>query len=153
MRPCPTCGHLAASRSHKDHAFLFRVIGVAAQMWPETHPFQPSGGSASERAENLRGWLLVEADWTDSTDIFVEDGDDPQTIVRVIRQARQLLEGSTRYMRMRQIHGGVRIIRPRSLDYATADKRQFQEVRRRIFEIVETTIGASVDAMRSAPVS
>lgn len=147
-RTCPTCGGAMHNRSPKDHRHLFFVIHVAATMWPETHPFQPSGATEYDRAENLRGWLLVEAGWTDHVDILAADGDKPETIVNTVRQARALLETSTRYLKMVQIPGGVRVIRPRSINEDTAGKSRFEAVRRHVFEIIEAIVGITVDEIK-----
>ena len=41
-------------------------------MWPHSHKFQPQGPTEYDRGENLRGWLLVEAGYSETLEYDAE---------------------------------------------------------------------------------
>jgi len=127
-------------RSTKEHRLLFAIIRRAAEQWP--HPLE--GGSIDEQAAWLRGWLEVEAGHTEQIDI---EGAENLT-VPVVKSAKAFLRGSTGYLRMVRIPGGLRIIRPASIKYEEMGKKDFQALADRIYEIIEVEIGVPVAQLK-----
>jgi hypothetical protein len=42
----------------------------------------------------------------------------------------------------------VRVLIPKSLDYKTAGKRQFEDVRSAVYSIIETVLGVDVETLK-----
>lgn len=127
-------------RSTKEHRLLFAVIRRAAENWP--HPME--GGSLEEQASWLRGWLEVEAGHTEEVDI---EGAENITLP-VVKAAKSFLRGSTGYVRLKRIPGGLRIIRPASIKYEEMGKKEFQALADRIYEIIQAVLGVSVEQLK-----
>lgn len=133
---CPTCGAPAKHRSDPEHKLLFAVIRRAAESWPR----KLEGGTLDAQADYLRGWLEVEAGWSESVDI---DGPEHVT-VPVVRAARSMMTGTTGYIRMVQTETGVRVIRPRSINYRQVGKKEFGALAERIYQIIEVELGIKI---------
>ena len=43
---------------------------------------------------------------------------------------------------------GIRVLIPKSLDYKTAGKRQFEDVRSAVYTIIESVLGVDIDTLK-----
>lgn len=150
---CPTCGNADPfDRSDEAHGHFFAAVKSAYFQWPERAEFQPTSET------HLRGWLLVEAGHKLSMDI-----DGPKNItVATVRLVRELLreqggsETALVAMRMYQTKTGVRVVVPKSISKSgpkRIGKREFTEVSRKVYEIVEQIVGVPVDQLVKAHVA
>lgn len=143
---CPHCKQPWLHRSDADHGMFWATINSACKNWPSEHPFQPSGVNDKDRADNLYGWLLVEVGYADVGDI---ESHEIYAIDVGLRAARRTVKGKKlHYWRMRETPTGWQLITPKSLDYKTAGKRQFEDVRSAVYEIIESVLGVPVETLK-----
>lgn len=137
---CPTCGAPVRQRSDASHKHFFAVIAEAFRQWPTTAEFQP------EDAEHLRSYLLVKARHFDKLDVRCKNSDAIGLKTQLDAVIRAFCDGKPPL-----IHAypwGLRIFKPRSISYATADRKVFQAVSEAVFEIIEATLGVKVEDMK-----
>ena len=139
---CPACGFVLPPHRHRSephHNLFFAVIARAFDSWPESAKFQP------EDAEHLRSYLLIKAGHFIKLDLVAENPDalsledQLRTIVRTISDKPPL---------MHSYEWGVRIFWARSLSYAAADRKTFNEVCDKVFEIISITLGVPIETMK-----
>lgn len=135
MTVCDKCGGPARHRSDEAHGLLFAAITAAFSQWPHKHRFQP------ESPEHLRAWLLVEAGHVDFVDVDLTTYDVPTELaeklaVSTVKAARSLLSDKIK-PRVYRTLDGIRLVAPRSIDYKTLGKREFQDVAQRVYEVIE----------------
>ena len=147
MRHCPDCGSVFPDetephRSDADHRMFWSIVHRAFENWPEQHQFCPMD------ANELYGWLLVEAGHCVSGE--VEDKD----INAIRKSARTFLdlagesEHPIYYMRLVATKKGVKVTIPKSLRYKVVKKRQFEDTRSKVYEIIETVLGVAVETLK-----
>lgn len=128
---CPNC-----SRSGEEHNFHFAMIAAAFANWPHSHRFQPMN------PEHLRGWLYVEAGFSNSADIV-----GPEAItVDVVKATRSIVNPFT-YIRMARTDEGLRITAPRSIKKKELGRKEFREVQDKVAAIIESVVGVPVDRL------
>jgi len=142
---CPTCGNADPFDASPEHrGLVMAVIKMAFSNWPESHAFQPTS------PEHLRGWLCIEVGHKLSVDI---DGAKNIT-VRTVASVRSLLlemgssEAALIAMRMYETKTGIRVVVPKSMSSKgpkRIGKREFEDLSRKIFEIVETVTGVEIE--------
>jgi hypothetical protein len=132
-------------RSDKDHAMHRALIRKAFQNWPEDHRFQP------DDEDHLYGWLLIEAGAKACVEVESKDVDVAKAV------ARGIFEVTKRRIHCMRIFPagdtGLRICVPDSLAYEEAGKRKFEETRRAVYEIIETTLGVKIETLKRARVA
>ena len=137
---CPTCSSPLRQRSDASHRLFFAVIAEAFKQWPETAEFQP------EDAEHLRAYLLVKAKHYDSLDVRCKNSDAIGLRMQLDAVIRQFCDGKPPLMHA--YPWGVRTFKPRSLAYAKCDRKTFNAVSERVYELIEAAIGVKVDDLR-----
>jgi len=137
---CPTCGQASRHRSDADHRMFWAVMKLAYDNWPE-HEFEPLGIS------HLYGWLLIEAGYIHEPPIEIEsrNKDFVRDIVMALFPA---IKSKIHCIRFVPTAKGVRVLVPKSLDYKTAGKRQFEDVRSKVYEIIESVLGVPVETLK-----
>jgi hypothetical protein len=119
---------------------LHAIVTLAYQNWPEDHEFQPMG------RDHLYGWLLIEAG---HHELPVEiESRNPVIVRNILAAVFPIMKSKIHCIRFQPTAKGVRVLIPKSLDYKTAGKRQFEDVRGRIYEILETVLGVSVETLK-----
>lgn len=119
---------------------MFGLIAKAADQWPESHPFQPAD------AEHLRAWLLVEARYHDTEFLaYPEECAASPAIKSLFKLA---VEASYSAFTRKRGHafirisaGGVEILTPRSIDFATISQKEFGPIREAVEVIIESALG------------
>lgn len=150
MRSCPECGAIFGKpRSVADHRRFFGLIGKAFHQWPSAHPFQPSS------AEQLRAYLLVEAQYHDATPVFVELDCFPEdakgSALKLVSLAVEasiaaaLSQGSYAFTRV--VGDTITVLKPKSINFHSLAQKEFAPLREKIEEIIETTIGVTADQL------
>lgn len=147
---CPHCGceidfAPVSQRSSADHNMFWATVAKACQSWPHSHRFQPTGVSPKDRVNNLYGWLLVEIGYVDTLDI---ESHEVHAVDVGFRVARRKKDSKIHYWRLTQTETGWQLITPRSTNKLTAGKRQFEDVRSRVYEIIEVTLGVKVEDLK-----
>lgn len=139
---CRECGAPMRQRSDIDHRMFWAIVHRAFSNWPEQHPFCPMDAS------ELYGWLLIEAKHCVSGEI-------KETAINAIRKSARVfldLAGESEhpiyYMRLAPTKHGVKVTIPKSLSYKSVGKRQFEDVRSRVYEIIEVTLGVKVEDLK-----
>ncbi len=135
---CQACG--AEKRSAPEHNLLFVVIEEAFQNWPEAHPFRPVD------AEHLRAWLCIEADHVETMDVSDLSDADPAVVVAM---AMFFTHGKKNF-RLKTRGNRLIAFRPMTLKKRELGVHQFRVVERKIFEIIETITGISVDTFKAS---
>lgn len=136
---CDKCGSPVRHRSDPHHRLFFSVVAKAFDSWPERATFQPTD------AEHLRSYLLVKAGHYDKLDIRCDNPD----AFSLEDQLRAIL--STVANRPPLLHTypwGVRAFWPRSISYAAADRKIFNDVSSKVFEILEATLGVPIETLK-----
>jgi hypothetical protein len=147
---CPHCGtELTKVRSIRDHRRFFGIIAATYNQWPERNEFQPTS------AEHLRAWLLCRAGYHKVQMIPVEFAEDQPGLMKLVSLA---VEGSVKaalsegdYAFTRPYGAGIAVFRPKSMDFATMDQKDFGPLREAVEQIIEAEIGVkSDDLLREA---
>lgn len=131
---CKSCGQPIKGRSHPDHRRLFALIQAAYDQWPETAHFQPIN------AEHLRSWLICSAGPEfRRVNTFDLDGVDDKTRALVLS-----------IMKDEHTHGGIKgdllyKVQPTSMKFDKMAQKQFAALRQAIEDVIEQTLGVSVD--------
>ena len=142
MNPCPQCPFVESehrSRSTPHHRLFFSVIARAFESWPESEKFQP------EDAEHLRSYLLIKAGHFTKLDLRCENPDamsledQLRAIIRTISDKPPL---------MHSYEWGVRIFWSKSMSYSAADRKTFNEVCDKVFEIISVTLGVTIETLK-----
>ena len=143
---CPHCKQPWLHRSDADHGMFWAIVTKACKNWPETHPFKPNGLTDEDRVNNLYGWLLVEVGYVDVGDI---ESHEAHNVNAGLHTARRVVKGKKlHYWRLIETPTGWQLIVPKSLDYKTAGKRQFEDVRSKVYEIIETVLGTPIETLK-----
>lgn len=136
---CPHCKQPWQHRSDADHRMFWSILELAYQNWPE-HEFQPLGKM------HLYGWLLIESGWHEPPiEIESRNKDFIRDIVMSLFPA---LKSKIHCIRFSPTAKGVRVLIPKSLDYKTAGKRQFQDVRAKVYEVIESVLQVPVETLK-----
>lgn len=136
---CPSCGSPMRQRSNPHHRFFFAAIQRAFENWPEGEKFIP------EDADHLRSYLLIRAGWFQKLDLRVDNPD----AVSLEDQLRSIIK--TVADKPPLIHTypwGCRLFWPRSISYAAADRKEFNQVCDKVFEIISEKLGVSVNELK-----
>lgn len=136
---CSQCGSPLRHRSDPHHRMFFSVIAKAFDSWPESARFQPVS------AEHLRSYLLIKANHFNKLDVECENPD----AFALEDQLRGILQAVTdKPPLMHTYSWGVRIFWPKSISYAAADRKVFNEVSEKVFEILEATLGVPIETLK-----
>lgn len=143
VESCPECGVvLADARQHRSdphHRLFFAVLDRALENWPEGEKFQP------EDSEHLRSYVLIKAGHFINLDLRCENPDalsledQLRAIIRTVSEKPPL---------MHSYQWGVRLFWPKSLSYAAVDRKTFNEVSEKVFEIISVTLGVPIEQMK-----
>ncbi len=139
---CADCGSTRLAgrhRSDSDHGMFWAVVERAYENWPESAGFQPSS------KDHLYGWLLIEARHLESAEV---ESDDTDTVLAAGKAFFKLAGRKIHCVRMYRMEHGVRIVIPKSLSYRAADKRTFEDVRSKVYEIIEATLGVPIETLK-----
>jgi hypothetical protein len=118
---------------------FFSVIARAFDSWPESAKFHP------ESAEHLRSFLLIKAQHFNKLDVECENPD----AMNLEDQLRAIIKAVTdKPPLMHTYPWGVRIFWPRSISYAAADRKVFNEVSEKVFEIIESILGVPIETLK-----
>ena len=139
MTTCPACGETKTRRGDAHHRLFFAVIAKAWDSWPESAKFQP------ETPEHLRSYLLIKAGHFDKLDIRCDNPD----AISLEDQLRVIIKTvSDKPPLMHSYQWGVRVFWPKSISYAACDRRTFNEVSTKVFEILETMLGVPIETLK-----
>jgi hypothetical protein len=136
---CPTCPYVQ-QRSDADHRMFWSLMEIAHSSWPEHHEFQPLGKM------HLYGWLLTEAGWHEPP-IEIESRN-PDFIREIVTRIFPALKSKIHCIRFIPTAKGVTVLIPKSLDYKTAGKRQFEDVRSAVYDVIESVLGVPIETMK-----
>jgi hypothetical protein len=140
---CPTCPWQPRQhRSEIDHNMFFAVVKRAFESWPDDHHFCP----ADEK--ELYGWLLIEAGYCVSGEVNDKDTNAIRKSARVFMDLAGESNHPIYYMSLKATKRGVRVTIPRSLSYKTAGKRQFEDTRSKVYEVIESVLGVPVETLK-----
>lgn len=140
MTTCAHCGSPLRHRSDTHHRLFFSVIQRAFENWPESAKFQPSD------AEHLRSFLLIKAGHFDKLDLRCDNPD----AISLEDQLRAIIKTTSgdKPSLMHTYEWGVRIFWPKSISYAAADRKIFNEVSAKVFEILEAQLGVNIETLK-----
>jgi hypothetical protein len=136
---CPHCKQPWLHRSDADHRMLHAIVSLAYANWPEAHSFEPMG------RDHLYGWLLIQADHCTVVDI---ESRKPATIEATISAIFPAIKRRVHCIDVQPTAKGVRIRISDSLSYKEAGKRKFEDVRSKVYEIIEAVLGTNVEALK-----
>ena len=157
---CPHCGAgfvpeeapTRLPRSPKQHRAFFRMVRIAADNWPETHPFQPVGANRKAREEHMRAWLLVQAN---HKMIIGEPLDkvravsDWELVKRYVAVAMQpSAMHPYRFPREDAHTGALMVDVPRSIDWAALSHEDFKPVFDEVMFIIERETGLKIEFIK-----
>lgn len=141
---CAECGcevMFASHRSGADHRMFHAIVSLAYLNWPKRDDvYQPLG------RDNLYGWLLVEADYCEPP-VEIESRN-MEFVSAICARLLSALKDKVHYWRIVETPKGVQVILPKSLSYKTAGKRQFEDTRSAVYEIIETTLGVKIEDLK-----
>jgi hypothetical protein len=136
---CPHCKQYWQHRSDADHRMLHAIVSLAYTNWPEDHIFEPMG------RDHLYGWLLIQAEHCTAIDI---ESRKPATIEATIAAIFPAIKRRVHCIEVKPTAKGVRILISDSLSYKEAGKRKFEDVRAKVYEIIETTLGVKIEDLK-----
>jgi hypothetical protein len=139
---CSECGGPKQHRSDIDHGMFWAIITRAFKNWPEQHEFCPM-----DKYE-LYGWLLIEAEHCVSGLVEDKDTNAIRKSARTFLDLAGESEHPIYYMRLVVARNGVKVTIPKSLSYKTAGKRKFEDVRSKIYEIIEVTLNVKIEDLK-----
>lgn len=139
MTTCAHCGSPLRHRSDVHHRLFFGVLAKAFDCWPESAKFQPAD------AEHLRTYLLIKAGHFEKLDLRCDNPD----AISLEDQLRAIIKTiSDKPPLMHTYAWGVRIFYPKSISYAAADRKVFNEVSQKVFEILEAQLGVPIEELK-----
>lgn len=141
---CPNCGGPMKHRSGADHGMFWAVMQRAFENWPETHPFRP------ESKEHLYGYILIEVGYSDCTEV---ETDDKSIAIAVAKAIYGVTKREIHCMRVFGTGTGVRVCVPQSGDYAHAGKKKYEAMRSAVYEVIENTLGVTIEELKRARVA
>lgn len=136
---CPQCGGVFKQRSTKDHKMYWAILRSALKQWPAEHRAKPFS------VENLHGWLLIEVGHKECVDSETMDVDKE---METARRYNGLVGRRIHCMRAFPIPGGLRICVPGPFAYDKSGKREYETVRRAVYEVIENVLGVSVEQLK-----
>jgi hypothetical protein len=136
---CPTCKQPWQHRSDADHRMLHAIVSLAYSNWPEDHSFEPMG------RDHLYGWLLIQANHCTAIDI---ESRRPATIEATIAAIFPAIKRRVHCIEVKPTTKGVRIMISDSLSYKEAGKRKFEDVRSKVYEVIESVLGVPVEQLK-----
>ena len=142
---CAECGCEITPTPHRsdiDHRMFWAIVHRAFENWPEQHAF------CATDANELYGWLLVEAEHSVSGEVQDKDINAIRKSARAFLDLAGESEHPIYYMRLTPTKKGVKVTIPKSLRYKTVGKRQFEDVRSKVYEIIETVLGVQVETLK-----
>jgi hypothetical protein len=136
---CPTCKQPWQHRSDADHRMLHAIVSLAYSNWPEDHSFEPMG------RDHLYGWLLIQANHCTAIDI---ESRRPATIEATIAAIFPAIKRRVHCIEVKPTAKGVRISISDSLRYKEAGKKKFEDVRSKVYEVIESVLGVPVEQLK-----
>jgi hypothetical protein len=139
-------GRLSQPRNPKTHRLYFKVIAIAAALWPEGHEPEPKGD-----ADHLRAWLQCKAGCCHWYDFRTDDTD---TVIAFMKDIRG--EGKFAFaegIQVTPLHGGsppidkLRIYVPDTIEYDAMGEDKFRPIKDAVFEIIEMVLGVKVEIL------
>jgi len=132
-------------RSIEHHGLLFSIIRKAFETWPERHEYQP------QDAEHLRGWLLIRAGH--SVEHMMECDISNKEALSAAMQAVIFMgrahQSTTPHYEKFITPRGIKVVLPKSIN-KDVKKRDFEEISRRVFDVIEGVLGVEVETMKRA---
>jgi hypothetical protein len=121
---------------------FWAVLKLAYENWPTDHEFEPLG------RDHLYGWLLTEVGYH-HTPVPEIESRNPDFVREIVMSIYPALKSKVHCIRFIQTAKGVRVLIPKSLDYKTAGKRQFEDTRARVYEVIESVLGVPIETLKS----
>jgi hypothetical protein len=139
-RSCPHCKQPWQHRSDADHRMLHAIVSLAYANWPEDHSFEPMG------RDHLYGWLLIEAGHhEDPIDI---ESRRPEIVQATIAAIFPAVKRSIHCIQVVPTAKGIRVLIPKSLSYKSTGKRRFEDVRSKVYELIESVLGVPIETLK-----
>lgn len=139
---CVTCGTIIAHpRNYARRAKLFAFLPAVLNQWPA----EKTGFKPLDR-DHLRSWLLCEANFCE-VDELEFTGADPQRMVYQITAFMNRHHGH-KYVHYKETETGIRALIPKSISDAKCSEKDFLQVFNSIVEIVELTLGCSIETLK-----
>jgi hypothetical protein len=139
---CPTCKQVVPHpRNYERHKVLWALLKPALYYWPESETFQPND------TEHLRARLLVQVGWRESEDLHISGGNSRKRTLDVTLAFLNRKRPKPA-VHWEQLPDGIRVFWPRSVAYNKCSEDQFKKILNKITEVIENTIGVSVEQMR-----
>jgi hypothetical protein len=137
---CPTCKQPWLHRSDADHRMLHAIVSIAYTNWPESHEFEPMG------RDHLYGWLLIQAGHHEPPiDIASRK---PEIVRETLQAITPIVAKRFHCIKILPMAKGYRVLFPKSLSYKEAGKRQFEDVRSKVYEVIETVLGTDIETLK-----
>lgn len=119
---------------------FWAIIDRAYQNWPHDHEFEPLGRM------HLYGWLLIEAGHH-KPPIEIESRN-KEFVASIVRAMFPAIKDKVHCIRFFPTAKGVRVLLPESLSYKAAGKHKYEDVRAKVYEIIEATLGVTVETLK-----
>lgn len=135
---------LSNPRNPKVHRLFFAAIAAAAKHWPENTEPDHAGD-----ADMLRGFLLCKAGWCLRLDDFRLE--QVGSIVTLIKELRA--EDKYGFVKPYTKSDGsqwLAVFIPKSIRFEAADDPEFEPVKTKCFEYIETTLGCTIEQLVKA---
>lgn len=139
MTSCWVCGSHLDARSDPDHRMFWAIMQAAFDNWPEAHPFKP------DDRDHLYGWILIEVGHRRCAEVETTD---KSIALRVAEAMFEIAADEVHSVRVFGTASGIRVCVPRSLKYEAVGKREFQRVRSAVYEVIEATLGVSIESLK-----
>ena len=139
QRNCPHCKQPWLHRSDADHRMLHAIVSLAYANWPEDHSFEPMG------RDHLYGWLLIQAGHCQTINI---ESRKPEIITATIAAIFPAIKRRIHCIDVQPTAKGVRILISDSLSYKEAGKKKFEDVRSKVYEVIESVLGVPVETLK-----
>ena len=138
---CTHCGSPERHRSDADHKMFHAVIQRVFENWPEhmAEKFKPTD------AMHLYGWLLIEVEYMETAEVENKDHD---AVVATVKAIYEITKRKIHCLRIFPTEKGYRIAIPKSLSYAEAGKKKYEEVRAKVYELVEVILGVPIATLK-----
>lgn len=136
---CEKCGAPDRQRGPADHRMLHAIVSLAYANWPETHSFEPMG------RDHLYGWLLIQAGHGQAIDIQSRK---PEIITATIAAIFPAIKRRIHCIDVQPTAKGVRILISDSLSYKEAGKKKFEDVRSRVYDVIESVLGVPIETLK-----
>jgi hypothetical protein len=118
---------------------LHAIVSLAYANWPDGHEFEPMG------RDHLYGWLLIQAGHCTAIDI---ESRKPEVITATIAAIFPAIKRRVHCIEVQPTAKGVRILISDSLSYKEAGKRKFEDVRSKVYEVIESVLGVTVETLK-----